>query len=413
MTTSAPTSAIASDALAKRNVAVLVLCQAVMGAQIPLVFVVAGLAGQQLSPYACLATLPVSMVVLGSMTTAPWLSNVMQTYGRQVGFVIGTLGGMTGAGVAAWGLTLDSFLVFLFGSYLTGIYMSANGFYRFAAADTASESFRPKAISYVMAGGLASAIIGPQLVSFITAADPDQTVMRFFNVYVAAALLNAVGLVLFFALKIPTPPKPATGAEAGRSRAELLRDPTIAVAIICGMVTYSLMNLVMTSTPLAVVGCGYSTSDASNVVTSHVLAMFAPSFFTGHVIARFGAKNVVALGLVILGVAGVVALTGVELLNFYAALVLLGIGWNFGFIGATAMLASAHSPQERGRVQGMNDAIVFGCVTLASLASGGLMNCSGGDVVEGWSAVNVAMVPFLALAGGALVWLMRRPAVAA
>ena len=413
MTTSAPTSAIASDALAKRNVAVLVLCQAVMGAQIPLVFVVAGLAGQQLSPHACLATLPVSMVVLGSMTTAPWLSNVMQTYGRRVGFVVGTLGGMAGAGIAAWGLTLDSFLVFLFGSYLTGIYMSANGFYRFAAADTASESFRPKAISYVMAGGLASAIIGPQLVSFITAADPDQTVMRFFNVYVAAALLNAVGLVLFFALKIPKPPKPATGAEAGRSRAELLRDPTIAVAIICGMVTYSLMNLVMTSTPLAVVGCGYSTSDASNVVTSHVLAMFAPSFFTGHVIARFGAKKVVALGLVILGFAGVVALTGVELLNFYAALVLLGIGWNFGFIGATAMLASAHSPQERGRVQGMNDAIVFGCVTLASLASGGLMNCSGGDVVEGWSAVNVAMVPFLALAGGALVWLMRRPAVAA
>lgn len=412
MTPSAPTAAIASDALAKRNVAVLVLCQAIMGAQIPLVFVVAGLAGQQLSPYACLATLPVSMVVLGSMTTAPWLSNVMQSYGRRVGFVIGTLGGMAGAGIAAWGLTLDSFIVFLFGSYLTGIYMSANGFYRFAAADTASENFRPKAISYVMAGGLASAIIGPQLVSFITAADPDQTVMRFFNVYVAAALLNAVGLVLFFALKIPKPPKPVTGAEAGRSRADLLRDPTIAVAIICGMVTYSLMNLVMTSTPLAVVGCGYSTSDASNVVTSHVLAMFAPSFFTGHVIARFGAKKVVALGLVILGFAGAVALTGVELLNFYAALVLLGIGWNFAFIGATAMLASAHSPQERGRVQGMNDAIVFGCVTLASLASGGLMNCSGGDVVEGWSAVNVAMVPFLALAGGALVWLVRKPAVA-
>jgi MFS family permease len=384
-----------------------------MGAQIPLVFVVAGLAGQQLSPYACLATLPVSMVVLGSMTTAPWLSNVMQTYGRRVGFVIGTLGGMTGAGIAALGLTLDSFLVFLFGSYLTGIYMSANGFYRFAAADTASESFRPKAISYVMAGGLASAIIGPQLVSFITATDPDQTAMRFFNVYVAAALLNAVGLVLFFALKIPKPPKPATDAETGRSHAELLRDPTIAVAIICGMVTYSLMNLVMTSTPLAVVGCGYSTADASNVVTSHVLAMFAPSFFTGHVIARFGAKKVVASGLVILGFAGVVALTGVELLNFYAALMLLGIGWNFGFIGATVMLASAHSPQERGRVQGMNDAIVFGCVMLASLASGGLMNCTGGDVVEGWSAVSMAMVPFLALAGGALVWLMRRPVVPA
>ncbi len=163
---------------------------------------------------------------------------------------------------------------------------------------------------------------------------------------------------------------------------ELLRDPVIAVAIICGMVSYALMNLVMTSTPLAVVGCGFETDMAGNIVTAHVLAMFVPSFFTGHLIARFGTRMVIATGLTILGLAGVVALQGVELENFFVALILLGVGWNFGFIGATSMLAGAHAPEERGRVQGMNDMIVFGCVTVASLASGGLMNCSGGSAVE-------------------------------
>jgi MFS family permease len=188
-----------------------------------------------------------------------------------------------------------------------------------------------------------------------------------------------------------------------------LANPRIAVAVICAAVSYALMNLVMTSTPLAVVGCGFSEPDAANVVTVHVLAMFAPSFFTGHLIARFGTEKIMGLGIAILAAAGVVALQGIDLMNFYGALFLLGVGWNFGFIGATTLLASAHSPQERGRMQGMNDLIVFGGVTVASLASGGLMNCIGGDLVEGWAAVNVAMVPFLLLAGGSLLWLVLRP----
>jgi MFS family permease len=165
----------------------------------------------------------------------------------------------------------------------------------------------------------------------------------------------------------------------------------------------------MTSTPLAVVGCGFQVSDASNIVTGHVLAMFAPSFFTGHLIARFGVEKIMGLGIAILAVAGIVAMQGVALGNFYVALILLGLGWNFGFIGATTMLTGAHEPHERGRMQGLNDLLVFGGVTLASLASGGLMNCSGGTAVEGWTAVNMAMVPFLALAGGSLIWLVMRP----
>jgi MFS family permease len=179
--------------------------------------------------------------------------------------------------------------------------------------------------------------------------------------------------------------------------------------MICAMVSYALMNLVMTSTPLAVVGCCFGTSQAADVVTGHVLAMFAPSFFTGHLIARFGVERVIVAGLVILAAAGAVALSGVTLMHFSLALILLGAGWNFGFIGATAMLAAAHSPQEAGRVQGMNDFAVFGLVCVASLASGGLMNCSGGDAVAGWTAVNLAMVPFLTLAGAAMIWLLMQP----
>lgn len=398
-----------SDRLAKRNVAVLVLAQAVLGSQMPMMFVVAGLAGQQLATNACWATLPISLIVFGSMTTAPWLSNLMQRWGRRSGFFIGAAGGMAGAAVSAYGLAQGSFLLFLVGSYLSGIYMSAQGFYRFAAADTASESYRPKAISYVMAGGLMSAIIGPQLVAYLTGSNPDATVIRFLPVYIAIIALNGLGMMLFFLLRIPVL-KPAEGTiSGGRTRWELITTPRIAVAVICAMVSYALMNLVMTSTPLAVVGCGFGVPDASNIVTGHVLAMFAPSFFTGHLIARFGVEKIVATGLLILAGAGAVALSGVTLTNFYIALILLGLGWNFGFIGATSMLASAHTPEERGRMQGLNDLLVFGGVTLASLASGGLMNCSGGTAQEGWAAVNMAMAPFLVLAGGALIWLMLRP----
>jgi len=282
--------------------------------------------------------------------------------------------------------------------------MSAQGFFRFAAADTASAAFRPKAISYVMAGGLASALIGPQLVKLTS----DATIVPFVGTYIIAALINLVGSVLFVFLDVPKPPVPAADAPRGRSRAELLRDPKIAVAVICGMVSYALMNLMMTSTPLAMVGCGFTTGNAADVVSAHVIAMFAPSFFTGHLIARFGSLRIIAVGLMLLAAGGVVALTGVELFQFFGALILLGIGWNFGFIGATALLTASHAPEEQGRVQGMNDFLVFGCVTLASLSSGILMY-SGDTYVEGWTAVNIAMVPFLTLAGGALIWLALQP----
>ena len=393
------------DRRARRNVVVLVAAQATLGAQLPMIFVVAGLAGQNLAPNACLATLPISLIVLGSMLTATPMSAFMQRYGRRSGFAVGALGGAAGGAVGAWGLYSASFPLFLVGSLLTGVYMSAQGFYRFAATDAASEAFRPKAISFVMAGGLISAIVGPQLVK-VTA---SSMIVPFLGTYAAVIALNVVGAVFFLFLYSPRPAAVTLDADRGRTRWELLRTPRIAVAIICAMVSYALMNLVMTSTPLAVVGCGYTTENAADIVSGHVLAMFAPSFVTGHLIARFGAEKIVATGLVILFGAGIVALMGTELENFFIALILLGVGWNFGFIGATTMLSESHAPEERGRVQGLNDMIVFGCVTVASLASGGLMNCSGGDPAEGWTAVNLAMAPLLVLAGGALIWLVMRP----
>ncbi|MDT8855960.1 MFS transporter [Paracoccaceae bacterium Fryx2] len=406
MTEAPPSSThLIDDTRARRTVFVLVAAQALLGAQMPMIFTIAGLAGQSLAANACWATLPISMMVIGSMLAATPLSALMQRYGRRTGFVAGALCGALGAAIGAWGLVTSSFGLFLLGGLLSGVYMSAQGFYRFAAADTASDSFRPKAISWVMAGGLLSAVVGPQLVKVTAGA----MVVPFLGTYLAVIGLNLIGVFLFAALDIPRPRPPQPGVARGRTRWELIRTPRIAVAVICGTVSYALMNLVMTSSPLAVVGCGFDTGDAADVVTAHVLAMYAPSFFTGHVIARFGAERVVALGLVILAGAGAVALTGVEIETFFAALILLGIGWNFGFIGATTMLTAAHTTQERGRMQGLNDLLVFGGVTLASFSSGGLMNCSGGSVQAGWAAVNLAMLPFLVLAGGALIWLAMQP----
>ncbi|MCU0904980.1 MAG: MFS transporter [Tabrizicola sp.] len=394
-----------NDSAARRNVFVLVAAQAVLGAQLPMIFTIAGLAGASLAPSACWATLPITMMVIGSMLTATPLSMLMQRFGRRVGFFFGAAGGAVGAAIGAYGLSTGSFVTFCIGALLSGIYMSANGFYRFAAVDTASEAFRPKAISWVMAGGLLSAVFGPQLVK-VTA---DEMAVPFLGSYLAVIALNVVGSLLFLALDIPKPKAPEAGSPLGRSRAELLRDPTILVAMICATVSYALMNLVMTSSPLAVVGCGFDKGNAADVVTAHVLAMYAPSFFTGHLIARFGTERIIALGLTILAAAGAVAMAGFELENFFVALILLGLGWNFGFIGATTMLTSAQRPEERGRLQGLNDLVVFGGVTLASFSSGGLMNCAGGSVHAGWQMVNLAMLPFLILAGGALIWLWLRP----
>ena len=391
-----------------RSVAILVWAQAVLGAQMPVHFILGGLAGGYLAEGRtfwifgfeiagrALATLPISMIVLVSMFAAPVISAIMGRYGRRTGFLIGAAAGVVSGLVSMLAMEAKSFEALLAGAAILGIYMAAHNFYRFAAADQASESFRPKAISWVMAGGLMSAVLGPQLVIwFKDWLEP----IPFAGAYKAVILLNLVGAIPLLALNIPVPPRAPKGQRSGRPWSEIFADRRIVVAMLCAMVSYALMNLVMTSTPLAMEDCGFLTDDAAEVVRIHVLAMFAPSFFTGPLISRFGAARIIAVGLVTLAAGGVVALAGLSFMHFAVALALIGVGWNFGFIGATSMLAGAHLPEERSRVQGLNDFLLFGLVSIASFSSGILMYGSG------WAAVNLAMVPFLTLAAVALAWL--------
>lgn len=393
-----------SLARARRNVVVLAVAQGVLGLQMPVNFIVGGLVGQMLGPNPCIATLPLSMFILGSALSARPLAGFMQRHGRRAGFLLAVGFAALGAAVSFAGLWFGSFWLFTCGTLLTGVYMAAQGFYRFAATDCAPVEYQGKAISYVLAAGLFSALAA----SAVVRGTADALAVPFMATYAAILAINLTGPFIFAFLDIPKPAPPAPGTPQGRPLRELIRIPEIAVAMICGTVAYALMNLVMTSTPLAVVGCGFATEDAASIVSMHVIAMFLPSFFTGHLIARFGPPRIMLIGIVILGGAGLVALSGVALTHFYGALILLGLGWNFGYIGATALLTSAHRPEERARIQGLNDAVVFGGVFLASLSSGGLMNCLGGNVREGWSAVNLAMVPFLVLAGATLIWLKLR-----
>lgn len=396
------TPAAPNDARAMRVVAILIWAQAVLGAQTTVHFILGGLAGALLAGNPAYATLPISLIVAGSMVSAPILSWIMGRWGRRAGFVIGAAAGALGGALAAQAIILHSFALLLVGSGIFGIYLAAHNFYRFAAADIASPAFRPRAISWVMGGGLVAALLGPQLVIwFQDALEP----IPYAGAYRAMVLLNLIGVIPLLFLDLPPAPRPEAGAR-GRPWRAIFADPRVPVAMICAMLTYCLMNLVMTSTPLAMIACGFHTNDAAEIVRIHVLAMYAPSFFTGPLITRIGAPRVIGLGLGLLAAAGLVALSGVQIEHFAVALALIGVGWNFGFIGATTLLAGAHRPEERSRVQGLNDALVFGTVTVGSLSSGALM------ASHGWAAVNLAMLPALAIAAAALLWLARRPAVA-
>ena len=399
--TDATVSTTPNDAQAKRAVLILIWAQSILGAQMPAHFLLGGLVGKSLAADPAYATLPISMTVMGSMLTAPVMSSIMGYWGRRTGFVIGVCFGTLSAMLATYAISVKSFELFCAASMMLGVYMSAHGFYRFAATDVASEEFRPKAISWVMAGGLIAAVLGPQLASGF---EDWLAPIPFAGAYQALIFLNLIGIVPLLFLNIPRPPRRSEGGAKGRPWREILSDRTVVVAMLCAMISYALMNLVMTSTPLAMQACGFSIDDAGHIVSLHVLLMFAPSFFTGNLIQRFGAPKIIAAGLLALALCCAVAVAGITFLHFGIALGLLGIGWNFGFIGATALLAGAHRPEERARVQGLNDFLVFGLVTLASFASGALM----ADI--GWAAVNIAMLPAIGVAALALAWLLLRKA---
>ncbi len=394
MTTAAPA---VDDRRAKRNVAVLFFTQAILGAQLSVNIILGGLSGALLADNRALATLPISIMVLTSMFSTLPISHFMGRFGRRAGFLVGAAAGATGGLLSARALLADSFELLLLGAAFTGVYQSTQGYFRFAAADTASAEFKPKAISWVLAGGLLSALIGPEIV---------RTMGGFFapvpyaGAYATIVVVNIVGAFWLIFLDIPKPPRRVKGAPSGRPLAEILRQPRTVVAIVCAMIAYAIMALVMTSTPLAMTGHGFTSDHAADVVRWHVLAMFAPSFITGSLIARFGHVRIIALGLAALGICSAIALTGTDLHQFYLALVALGIGWNFGFIGGTSLLTTTHTLEEQAKVQGLNDFLVLGLVTVASFGSGALLS------LFGWNTIQIAMTPALFVAGGALIWLV-------
>jgi len=390
---------ITDDARATRALPFLVWGQAVLGAQMTVHFILGGLSGGLLAGDKAYATLPISMIVLSAMVSAPTMSWIMGRWGRRSGFLISAAAGATGGFLAAEAIITHRFPLLLIASGITGIYMAAHNFYRFAAADLASRDYRPKAISWVLAGGLVAAMFGPQLVIWF---EDALAPVPYAGAYRAAMWLNVVGVVPMLFLDIPPPPRGPRGQRRGRPWGEILAMPRIVVAILCAMVAYALMNLVMTSTPIAMVACGFHTSDAAGVVRIHVLSMFAPSFITGHLIARYRSPRIITAGMVLLAFGAVVAIADITLLNFSVATALIGVGWNLAYIGATTMLAGAHRPEETARVQGLNDFLVMGLTTLASFSSGMLMTHLG------WEAVNTAVIPLLAMASAALMWLTSR-----
>ncbi|MEM7497303.1 MAG: MFS transporter [Pseudomonadota bacterium] len=385
------------DPRALRAVLILSWGQAVLGAQLPVMIILGGLVGQMLAHDAAYATLPITVTVVGSMIGAPCLSLFMGRFGRRPGFLLGAGAGALGAWICVQAIYAQSFELFLLGSALTGVYWSGHNLYRFAAADMASPAFKPKAIAWTMAAGLVSAILGPEIVKLF---GDWRAPVPHVGAYEAVIWLNLLGALPFLLLDIPAPKRTEGGAR--RPVRHILSNPRVRVAMLCAMATYGLMNLMMTATPLAMAACGFGTGAAASVVQAHVLAMYAPSFFTGHLIARLGASWVIAMGLAIIAACAVVAAAGIAIENFYIALILLGLGWNFGFIGATSMLADAVAPEDRARVQGINDFAVMAFVVVASASSGVLLNFGG------WEAVQMAIVPGLALAGGALLWFMLR-----
>ena len=381
---------------AKRNVAVLFYAQAILGSQQSINSILGGLAGFALAGNKALATLPISVMLLASMLSAGPVSLFMGRFGRRAGFLLGAAAGLLGGGCSALALYVGRFDLLLLGAVLTGIFRSTHGYFRFAAADTASEEFKPKAISLVLAGGLLSAFIGPEIVRSTSDAI-DST--PYAGAYLAVIAINVIGSLGLLFLDIPTPPRKKKGEKSGRDLKEIFTQPKTIVAVICAMVSYAVMTLVMTSTTLAMTATGFTTATAADVVRWHIIAMFAPSFFTGAIISRIGQLRVITIGLTLLGIAAFIGVSGDEVENFYFALIALGLGWNFGFIGATSLLTTTHTSEERAKVQGLNDVLVSGLVTIASFGSGAILQ------IYGWKYVQYAMIPALSLAVMAILWL--------
>ena len=373
--------------VARRNVFLLMFAQALLASAGPIVFSIGALAGYDLlDTDKSLATAPLTGFNIGVALGAVLVAIAARLLGRTYGFIVGALIGAGGGLLAAIALFRSDFWLFALGFVLVGISSGFAQKIRFAAADASPSFYKPRAISWILAGGVISAVLGPQVV--ILTKDLFEPVL-FAGAFVALAPLCGLAVVLFLFLRLPDHKAAAVASgQVARPVSEIVFPQRFRPGRVCGISSYALMTFMMTGAPLAmVIGCGFSPELATLGIQWHVLAMFAPSFFTGMLIQRFGTEKVVAAGLVILMLCATVAHMGIELWNFWGALILLGIGWNFGFIGATAIVASSYRPHEADKVQGFHDIILFGTVALASLSSGKVFNAYG------WQTINLVFWP--------------------
>lgn len=399
MTTAFGMTSIEDDAKARRNAFVLAAAQALAGAMAPINFALGAIVGHSmLGEDKSLATFPVTSFVIGTAIGTVPAALLMRRIGRRPGLIAGMLIGSAGGLVNTHAVMTGAFLQLCLGAFMMGFAAAFVQQFRFAAVDRATPAFRPKAISYVLVGGILAAIIGPQ-----TAIHAQSLIasVPFAGAYLGAALLSLGAALVLFWLDIPQVVQ-ISGATRGRPLLRIAAQPTFLIAVGCAVSAYALMAFVMTAAPLAMVLHNHHQDMAFLGIQWHVMAMYGPSFFTGSLIVRYGAERIVATGLILLVGTAIVALAGTSIPHFWVALILLGIGWNFGFIGGTALVTETYRPVEKERVQALNDFLVFGFVALASFSSGKVL------VAGSWELVNIVVLPVALTSLSALIWRMRR-----
>ncbi|GAA5176341.1 MULTISPECIES: MFS transporter [Halomonadaceae] len=376
------------------TVTLLSLCQALLVSGNILLIAVSPLIGVRLAPGPAWATAPVATQLLGLMCATIPASLIMARLGRKRGFMLGNLLGIAGVGVAAWALQAERFVPFMLGTWLIGVGIGFGTLYRFAAVEAAPPVLRDRAIGLVMGGGVLAAFLGP----WLARTSRELTDVPFLGSFLGLGLLYALALVLLAFTRLP-PAQRTHGEGPARPLGEILRQPTFIVAALSALVGYGVMNLAMTATPLAMQRAGFTFDHVATTIQWHVLAMFLPSFVTGRLTARFGAPRMIAIGCLLLAGCGVLAQFEVGLYGYYAALVLLGLGWNLTFLPATGLLTETYRPAEKARTQAANECLVFSTVSLTALLAGPL------EAGLGWAGLNAVLLPLSLLPLGALAWL--------
>ena len=386
-----------------KNLWLLTFCQGLFLTNNVTFIAINGLVGLSLAPLGWMATLPVMGYVVGGALSTGLVARTQKRFGRKASFQFGLLVAMGSALVCAWAAFSSQFWLLVAATLVAGYYNANAQLYRFAAAELAAPAFKEKAVSLVMAGGLLGAIAGPNL----AAATRSLTTVPFAGAYLALAGVAALAMLLLGAMQFP-PVAAAKASAGGRPLGEIMRQPAFIVAASAGALGYGVMNLLMAATPIAMQVCGLPFSDTALVLEWHVIGMFAPGFFTGHLIKRFGTLPIMAVGLALNAACVLIALSGVQLHQFLAALFLLGVGWNFLFTASTTLALSTYRPEEKDKAQGALNFCVFAVLALSSLASGVLVT------TQGWTLLNMGSLLPLALIGAAIGWLawQRRPALA-